>query len=95
MKSYQPVGTRVLLQLMKFEETTLHIPDNVPRPEVQKLKVAAVGPGVDIEKFPFLVGDVVQLMTHPGSLAGVDKKQELLTVDCTEVNVIVREDGGE
>jgi co-chaperonin GroES (HSP10) len=89
MKKYQPMGTRVLLQLIKAEETAIHIPDSARRPEVQKFRVMAVGPGVETEKFSVDKDDIVQLVNNPVTIAGVDQKQELLTVESFEISVIV------
>lgn len=91
MNNYQPMGTRVLLQLIKAEAAAIHIPDTARRPEVQKFRVMGVGHGVDKEKTPVDVGDIVQLVNNPVTIAGVDQKQELLTVESFEISVIVTE----
>lgn len=89
MNQYQPMGTRVLLQLIKAEETAIHIPDSARRPEVQKFRVMGVGHAVEKDKVPVDVGDIVQLVNNPVTIAGVDQKQELLTVESFEISVIV------
>ncbi len=87
--TYIPLGTRVLLKIKPTEKSLISLPDGVKKPGIQRFDVIAVGGMVNAENFKLQPGDVVQLTSHPGSLCGTDQEQEMITVDRSEINVIV------
>jgi hypothetical protein len=88
---YIPLGTRVLLHALPIEQGLVALPDGAQSGQSQRLRVEGVGPAVNDEKWNIQVGDIVQLCNHPGSMSGVEKEAMLLTVDRTDINVIVKE----
>lgn len=91
MTTYIPQGTRLLLHALPLEKGLIELPQGTRGNQSQKLRVEAIGAGVNDEKFHFEVGDIVYLINHPGSMAGVDPQGMLLTVVREDISVIVRE----
>lgn len=93
LTTYIPVGNRVLLHPLKEEPKPgeLILPETARPPRASRLRVVAIGGGVNKEHYPLQVGDLVQLVNQPATMAGVEKEQEFLTVADYDINVIVRE----
>lgn len=95
LTTYRPLGKRILLHVLPKDTRAILIPDSAQSPEASRLKVMAIGPEVDLKLYPVAVGDIVQLVQQPVSMAGVDPVQQLLTVLEYEVNVIVQKEAAD
>lgn len=93
MKTYNPLGARVVLKIIPTTEGIVAIPDGLGNTvKTQYFRVHALGPKASDPDYPLNVGDVVLICSHPSLLTGVSKEDQLCCVNREDIAVVVRED---